>query len=200
MKSKEKRHDLTVGVVLAGVILFILSLLLTSCETTHELHQRKLNKAKTKIDKLVNKYPELKSLSDTTYTHHDTIVNTNTHYINDSIFIKGGTRIDTVVQVNDMDSIFNVLSDNIQLRLDKMTGGQVRATVTQIPYYIYETDTVHTVDTVIREKIVKETTNIINTEKSFWWSLWFQVKGWLWLILVVVAVILILRLVFKFVG
>jgi hypothetical protein len=196
--NKKEKHELAWGVVATMLIVLAITICMSSCESPRELHQRKIIKAKHRIDKIVSRYPELRSLSDTTYTHTDTVVYTNKHYINDSVFIKGGTRIDTVVQINDMDSIFTVLNDNIRLRLDKMTGGQVRASVSVITNYIYETDTLLTRDTIYRERITTENNTIINTKKSFWWSLWFQVKGWLWFVLIIVAILVILRLVFKF--
>ena len=198
--DNQLKKDLWRGLITLLIALITILFLLCSCETTGELYQRKLNRAKKKIDRLTLKFPELKTVSDTTYIISDTTIVNNTHYINDSIFIQGGQRIDTIVQVTNMDSLITILNDNIELRLEEIGGGHVRAAVSVVPHYIYETDTLHTVDTIYREKIVKETTNVVNTEKSFWWSLWFQVKGWLWVILIVAAILLILRVIFKFIG
>lgn len=179
------------------IIFLFLIWFLSSCATQQELRAKKVIRAQKKIKSLVTKFPELKSTKDTTYHITDTTIVTNTKYINDSIFIQGGITVDTVLQIADMDSIFTAYSKDIELQLTRLENGQTRATVSVVPHYIYETDTLHTVDTVFRERLITQNTEIVDVKESFWWNLWFTVKGWLWYILIILGIIVIIVIVLR---
>ena len=196
MSSHYYKRELNIIIGLLFTIILILSI--SSCQTPAELAQRKLNRDKVRIARIIAKNPSLKSVSNTTYTQHDTTVINKTHYQNDSFYVSGGIRVDTLVQLTDADSIFNVKINDWELKLAKMWGGQVRATVVERPHYIHEIDTVHTSDTIFVINTVNDSVTVVDTKQSFWWNLWFQVKGWLWVILIVAAILVILRVIFKF--
>lgn len=184
-------------------ILIIVLLNSMACTTTQELEQRRLNKAKIKIKRLITKYPQLVSVADTSYTTKDTVVKLNTIYVRDSVYLVGTNRIDTIFSIAELDSIYKVLSimsKEFDFKLQNVGSGQVRATYIEKPRYIYETDTIRYTDTVFREKIITEKTTTIDTKQSFWWSLWFQIKGWIWFILITLIILVILRVIFKYVG
>jgi hypothetical protein len=174
-----------------------------ACTTTQELEQRRLNNAKIKIKRLIAKYPQLVSVTDTSYTAKDTIVKLNTIYVQDSVYLAGSNRIDTIFSITELDSIYKVLSimsKEFDFKIQNVGGGQVRATYIEKPRYIYETDTVRYTDTIFKEKTITAKTTVIDTKESFWWSLWFQIKGWIWFILVALIILVILRVIFKYVG
>jgi len=177
----------------------ILSLILVfqSCNTTQELRAKKVMKAQDKINSILLKYPELKTNKDTTINISDTTIVNRTKYIKDSIFIQGGTKIDTIVTWNNYDSIFTAYSKNIELKLAKLSNGSTNAQVKVIPHYIREIDTIRTVDTIIKERIITNQITEINTDKSFWWSLWFNIKGWLWYILIIITIVILVLIIFK---
>jgi hypothetical protein len=178
----------------------LILLLLTGCATTQEIQNRKLENAKVRLNKIIKMYPELLVGETRVSSTTDTVIKNRVEFLRDSVYIKGGTRIDTVLQINQLDSLFSVFDDMIELKLLNNGFGQVRAQVKVVPHYIYETDTLKMTDTVFREKINTVTTNTINTKPNIFWSFWFFIKGWLWFILVVIAIIFIIRIVFKIIG
>lgn len=179
------------------VLYLYLILVFTSCGTTQELRQKKIMRAQDKINKILLKYPEIKTNKDTTSVTSDTTIISRTKYIKDSIFIQGGTKIDTVITWNNYDSIFTAYSKNIELKLAKLSNGSTSAQVKVIPHYIREIDTIRTVDTIIKEKIVTSQITEINTDKSFWWSLWFNIKGWLWYVLVIITIVILVLIMLR---
>ena len=179
------------------IIILFLILVLNSCRTPAEFRARKLMNAKNKIDRLVLKFPELKVTKDTTYYLSDTTIINRTKYINDSVFIAGGTTIDTILQLGSIDSVFTIFAKNIELKLLKLANNNIKATVSVVPHYIYEVDTLYSKDTIFRDKIIIKNTEIINTEKSFWWSLWFTLKGWLWYILIILGIIILVMIILR---
>lgn len=181
-----------------SLIFVVLLALCASCTSAGKLHRKKVGKAKDKITKLVQKYPELKSSVDTTYLVRDTITKEKVVIHKDSIFIKGDVVVDTVINLN-VDSIFSAKFDDIRVELQEIGGGQVRANIIREDHYIHYTDTIKLTDTIYREQIKVVQTDIISTEKSFWWSLWDQVNGWIWWVLIIVAILLILGTVRKFI-
>tara|TARA_R100000951_G_scaffold116715_2_gene130051 strand:+ start:583 stop:1143 length:561 start_codon:yes stop_codon:yes gene_type:complete len=181
-----------------SLVFVILLALCTSCTNASKLHRKKVNKAKDRIAKLVQKYPELKSSNDTTYFIIDTITKEKIVIHKDSIFIKGDIIVDTVISLN-VDSIFSAKFDDIKVELYEMGGGQVRANIIREDHYIHYTDTIKLTDTIYKEQIKTVQTDIISTEKSFWWSLWDQVSGWIWWVLIIVAILLILATVHRFI-
>ena len=184
---------------ITSLIFVILLALCASCTRAGKIHRNKVGKAKNRIAKLVQKYPELKSSVDTTYVVRDTITKDRIIVNVDSIYIEGKTIIDTVLTLN-VDSIFSAKFDDIRVELYEMGGGQVRANIIREDHYIHYTDTIKLTDTIYREQIKVVQTDIISTEKSFWWSLWDSVSGWIWWVLIIVAILLILGTVRKFIG
>ncbi len=179
--------------------LLLIIFILGSCTSTAKLHRNKVRKAKNKIERLVQKYPELKSSSDTTSIVRDTIVESKVVINTDSVYINGGTIVDTVIQFN-VDSTFYAKFEDISVRLEEIGGGQVRANISRTPHYIYYTDTIQYTDTVFVNTINTVKTDIISTEKSFWWSLWDQVSGWIWWVLIIVAILLIMMMTRRLIG
>jgi hypothetical protein len=84
--------------------------------------------------------------------------------------------------------------------LKDMGGGQVRGTVIYKDRFIVDVDTFRHTDTIFINTVNNTTTKTLDTNQSFWWNLWFQVKGWIWWILIIVAILVILRMIFKFIG
>lgn len=179
---------------------FILILIGQGCQTPAELAQKKLSRAKTKMAKLITENPTLLSSTDTVMVKYDTISIERKTVQYDTIYIKGGISIDTIVRFTPYDSIVVLEDDKSKVVLVDMGGGQVRGTVTYKDRFITEIDTFYHSDTVFVNTVEKTTTNNINTTQSFWWNLWFQVKGWIWWILIIIAILVILRTIFKFLG
>lgn len=184
-----------------SVLLFLLIVLIgQSCMTPAELAQKKLSKAKTKLAKLLVENPGLINESDTTYVKYDTIIVMKESIQYDTIYISGGISIDTVIRFTPYDSIV-VLEDSIsKVVLKDMGGGQVRGTVIYKDRFIIDVDTFRHIDTIFINTINNTTIKTLDTRQSFWWNLWFQVKGWIWWILIIIAILVILRIIFKFLG
>jgi len=184
-----------------SVLLFLIIVLIgQGCMTQAELAQKKLSRAKNKLAKLLVENPGLVDVNDTTYTKYDTITLIRETIEYDTIYIAGGISIDTIVRFTPYDSIV-VLEDNIsKVVLKDMGGGQVRGTVIYKDRFIVDVDTFRHTDTIFVNTVNNTTTKTLDTHQSFWWNLWFQVKGWIWWILVIIAILVILRMIFKFLG
>lgn len=199
MKNKSETKDLIVGVLSWVALLTILALLMQGCQSPAELHHRKMEKAKTRIGKILVKFPEIKSSFDTTYVKLDTLTTLREIVRTDTVFIQGSAIVDTVIQFTLLDTLFKFSKDNVNVEISQeIGGGPVRAVVNVVPHYIIKVDTFNYRDTVFINTFNTHSVTILDTKHSFWWSLWFQVKGWLWFILVILAILVILRIVFKF--
>lgn len=177
---------------------FILILIGQGCQTPAELAQKKLSRAKTKMAKLILENPSLLSSTDTTLIKYDTITVDRKTVQYDTIYIKGGISIDSIFMFNPIDSTVTWEDDISKIIVKDMGGGQVRGITIYKDRFITEIDTFYHSDTIFVNTVNKTTTNNINTTQSFWWNLWFQVKGWIWWILIIVAILVILRTIFKF--
>jgi hypothetical protein len=202
--SEETSKDLTIGIASIIALFLLIALLLSSCTSSQEISQRKLERAKRKMDKLILNNPSLIKESSSTTIKYDTVINNRVIHVKDSIYIPGSVKIDTLVQFKSNDSIIishnNLLVELLRLGADKSGRDQFKVNVKETPRYIYRIDTLTVRDTVFMTETNKIKTITIDTKPSFLWSLWFQVKGWLWFILIIVAILVILRIIFKFLG
>lgn len=202
--DEETAKDLTIGIASMIALFLLIVLLLSSCVSTQELNQRKLERAKRKMDRLIMNNPSLMNESSSITIKHDTLINNRVIHVKDSIYIPGSVRLDTLVQFKSNDSIIishnNLLVELLRLGADKSGKDQFKVNIKEVPRYIYEIDTLLLRDTVFMIETNKEQKIILDTKPSFLWSLWFQIKGWLWFILIIVAILVILRIIFKFLG
>lgn len=182
------------------IIFAFMLVLVWGCMTPAELAQHKTDRAKAKLDKLLLEFPELLKKNDTTLVKFDTVTMSKEIIRFDTVYRDGGISIDTIVEISNFDSVFTVFSKEMEIRIEKMGGELVRARGIIKPYYITEIDTFNITDTIFIKTVETNTIQTIDNKPSFWWNLWFQVKGWIWLILIIIAILVILRVIFKFVG
>lgn len=183
------------------LIIFAFMLVLAwSCITPAELAQRKTERAKAKLDRILREFPELLDTKDTTLVKYDTITMSKEIIRFDTVYREGGISIDTIVEISNFDSVFTVYSKEMEIRIEKLGGELVRARGIIKPYFITEIDTFNITDTVFINTIQTNTIQTLDNQPSFWWNLWWSIKGWIWWILIVIAILIILRVIFKFVG
>jgi len=182
--------------------LFILSLIvftLSSCQSYLTVHKNKVERAKRKINKIVLQYPELKTLSDSTVVTRDTVIENKTYVHYDTITTKKEV-FDSTLYFK-MDSTYNLQQGNIEAVLRfyrENNNNKLEYKIIKIPEYIAYRDTIYLQDTTVNTNTTTSKTEVIDTKPDFWWNLWSQVKGWLWVILVAIIVIVLIRIVFKF--
>lgn len=166
-----------------------------SCLTQAERFLKKQEKAKRKIDRLVKKYPDLRTIKDTTIISYDTIINNDTIIYNDTIITKQEV-MDSSFYFS-WDSIYRVQQGSIEALFQISKDKKIEYKIIKQPEYIHVHDTLYHRDTIVNTNTVYKEREIINTTKNFWFSLWLSIKGWIWWVLVIIALLLILRMLYK---
>jgi hypothetical protein len=176
-------------------ILFVLA----SCLTPLEKYNKRKERAKRKIESIVNTFPELKLVKDTIIIVKDTIVRDKQVVINDTI-VTNTITIDTVFNTLYKDTVFtfsdkfNIIKGVIDIKQDA-----VKVNITKYPEVIYRTDTINIKDTLYREKIVTNVKEVINTTTSFSYWLTSNLKALIILFIYLLLFLIILYLIYKYI-
>lgn len=177
------------------LIIPALAVSMVSCLTQSEITKRKKERAKDKITKILNKYPDLTETNIDTIIKYDTIINNKVIFEIDTFTLPGS---DTTIYLKDSSSS---LIDTIYFpnKIDYVIINKLNKTIrlTQKPKIFYIHDTLFFRDTIINHTITIEKEKIINVTKDFWFNLWLAIKKWIWWILIIAGIILILTVIIK---
>jgi hypothetical protein len=177
------------------IIYLLLLTFFTACISPYEAHIKKSERAKERIASILRDFPELLS-KDTLYiTKIDTHVTERTIVFRDSIYVPKEV-LDTSVQIQ-FDSIYTLHKGNLDVVFQLKKDRTILLDIINKARTIYYTDTVRIHDTTFNTVTKIEYRTTIDTEPSFWWSLWFNVRNWLWLVVLLVVFIVIYKLVRK---
>lgn len=165
--------------------------LLSSCT-----HMQKIENAKKKIRRIAAEYPELVSIVDTTIIERDTTLIVKEFHYRDSVSTHREVFDDNIYLT--MDSIYKVQQGNIEAWFELNKDNKLNYGITKQPELIYVSDTIMLVDTIFRERITTNTTQIINTKPNMLWNVWTSFRGYLWLILIALVIIIVVWLILKY--
>jgi hypothetical protein len=166
--------------------------LIYSCKSQEELSKLRKERAKQKINKIIDRYPDLASYQIDTVIRYDTIINN-----------KIITEVDTIILPAVLDTIsildttkridtfyLNNKTDYVIINKDNKT---VTVNLKPKTYYIH--DTIRFSDTIVNTVEHIKIQKVVDTTKDFWFNLWLSIKSWIWWILIILGILLIVRLV-----
>jgi hypothetical protein len=174
----------------------LVAITMQSCLTKAERFLKRQEKAKQRIEDILKKYPDLKTITVTEITTRDTVIQNDTFIYNDTLVTKQEI-VDSTFYYK-LDSVYKVQEGNIEALFEFAENNKFKFKVIKKPEYIYVHDTLYHRDTIVNTNTIIKEREVVNTTKNFWFNLWLAVKGWIWWILIIVAIIVILRLIFKF--
>lgn len=178
------------------LIIFLASAtLLSSCLTQYERNNNKLIRAKRKIEKILTKYPELKTTTDTVILRYDTIIENRIVEYRDTIVTERVTMDSSFYYK--LDSVYKVQQGSIEALFKFTKDNKFDFKVIKQPEVYYIHDTIRFSDTIINNTTTVHTKEIINTKDNIWYSIYSTIKNWIWLILLGIIVFLIIKLIIK---
>lgn len=154
--------------------------------------QRKIERAKRKIERILNKYPELRNTETVTVTLHDTIYEDKVITEIDTIIIDGTDTIVPIINIDQDSSKFIAIVDSDTFVVDIKTK-YIHIKEPPKTYYIRDTITIK--DTIVNTVTKIKEVHVVNTTKNFWFSLWLAIRGWIWWIFIILGIIVIIKLV-----
>lgn len=172
------------------------AILSTSCLTKAERFLKKQERAKQRIEDILKKYPDLKTVTVTEITTRDTVIQNDTFIYNDTLVTKQEI-VDSAFYYK-LDSVYKVQQGNIEALFEFAEDNKFKFKIIKQPEYIYVHDTLYHRDTIVNTNTIIKEREVVNTTKNFWFNLWLAVKGWIWWILVILAILLVGRLILKY--
>lgn len=174
-------------------ILFTLVLIIFSgCLSQQERYMKNREKAKQTITILSNQYG-LSQRSDTIIRTADTIEKERIITRLDTFWTQL-SRVDTVFSnkegIYSFDDLIHTISGKVTVKQDG-----VQVTVTKVPERIILVDTILVKDTIITERVITKTLEVIKTEPSIFWSIWGTIKNYIWLVLIVICSLLVYKII-----
>lgn len=179
------------------IVAALAAIIATSCLTKHERFLKRQERAKQRIEDVVRKFPDLKTITITEIVTKDTVIQNDTIIYNDTLVTKQEI-IDSAFYYK-LDSVYKVQEGNIEALFEFAEDNKFKFKVIKKPEYIYVHDTLYHRDTVVNTNTIIKEREVVNTTKNFWFDLWLGIKGWIWWILVILAIVIILRIIFKYI-
>jgi hypothetical protein len=167
----------------------------TSCVSQNIAHKRKVERAKKRVERIINRYPELKTITETKIVTRDTQIHERVIEYRDTIY--------TTREVLDssfyfaLDSTYRIQQENIEALFQFTKDNKFNFKIIKQPEAFYIHDTIRVVDTTFTNNTTITQQQLINTKPSFWFNLWLAIKGWIWWVLIIIAILLILTALVK---
>jgi hypothetical protein len=167
----------------------------TSCMSQNVAHKRKVERAKKRIEKIINRYPELKTITETKIVTRDTQIHERVIEYRDTIYT---TRevIDSSFYFA-LDSTYRIQQENIEALFQFTKDNKFNFKIIKQPEAFYIHDTIRVVDTTFNNNTVITQKQMINTKPNFWFNLWIQFKNWILALIVMLLVSIIVGIIFK---
>jgi len=174
------------------LIIIALALSSVNLEAQTTRHKKKLERAKRKIERIIQRYPELRNTNEVILIEHDTLYNDRIITEIDTITI---IRTDTtlpLISISQDSTKFMAVIDTDTFVVDIKTK---IITIKEPPKTYYIKDTITVRDTIINTVTKIKEVNIVDTTKDFWFNLWLSIKSWIWWIFIILGLYVILRLI-----
>ena len=167
----------------------------SSCMSQNVAHKRKVERAKKRIERIIYKFPELKTITETKIITRDTQIHERIIEYRDTLY--------TTREVLDssfyfaLDSTYRIQQENIEALFEFTKENKFNFKIIKQPEAFYIHDTIRVTDTTFTNNTTITQSQLINTKPSFWFNLWLAIKGWIWWILVIVGLIVGAVLILK---
>ena len=159
-------------------------------QTNHR--KNKIERAKRKIERILTRFPELKTTTNTIVIKHDTVINFEIITEIDTVVIQEVDTILPLFNYNDDTTVFTAIMGLDTFQVNVITK---ELKVYQPSKTFYIRDTIRFSDTIINTVTVHKETTIVDKSKDFWFSVGKTLKGWIWWILIILGIVVILKLV-----